>query len=133
MRYILGFFLFLTVACGASKAPTLDQQTKALYKQLWKDEKFFGYTTIYITLQVKHATDMHNKLVWGDIFYDAGYPQIEVLALEDFPPQESMANRKKHQLEVLRHELFHIKMDQLGVPASAQDDIIEALQPLLKK
>ncbi len=133
MKFLAALFLISFPFSGTSNPPSLGEQTQALYKQLWNDEKMFGFQNIYIVMNVKHPQDMHEKNVWGDVHFDKGYPEIDIMALEDYPAQMPMKERKVQQRQVLRHELLHIKMEQLGVPGEAQDTLIEALQPYMKE
>lgn len=126
------FFISFPLSC-TNKVPSLKEQTQSLYKQLYSDEKLLGLTDVYVVLEVKHPTSMHDKNVWGDVHFETGIPQVEVLALEDFPEQVPWKERKVQQIATVRHELLHIFLYQLGVPGDAQDEIIYKFQPLLKE
>lgn len=126
IKKFLSTILLMTTLCLGDSLVT--QQHRA-ERTMWFEQKQFGLDKIYMTIHVRSAKAMHEKNCWGSMHLTPDGPDIEVMAMEDYTAGMSRAERRRHQKEVVAHEILHVLMIRTGVPNSAQDSIIEAVRP----
>lgn len=130
---LIMLLLFVCSRPPNAPAPTLAQQTSHLEDVLWYNQQLFHLEAAYISISAKHGKDMASHTAWGDVHADAsGSPEIEILALEDYPPAIPFAQRQVLQNEVVMHEVLHVVLREIGVPDAAQDTIIKTLRPVMR-
>lgn len=127
MKYVLIAFLLT----GSMLGQTLAEQTAHCGKVLWFYQKQASLTNVFMEIKVLRREQVKEKNAWGSIEYTPGGPVIEIVALQDFPTQMSMRERKKMQEVIVRHEILHAVLKTVGVPDTAQDSLIDTLLPLV--
>jgi hypothetical protein len=139
MKYLLRLIVAMAVAVGLtliavhptpapSQAMALAIQTDALQPVLWDNLKQFNLTHFAIDEKVLSGKEMASCSCWG--YTDMEAPDgvhIRLLSVDDYPVTMPVAERAKFQREVLQHEVLHIVLTRLHVPAEAQDAIIEGM------
>jgi hypothetical protein len=149
LRTIAFLLIFLSLATGLAivatsvflhrpiivqSMPTLDQQTQHLEQVLWYNVQLFHLEGSSITISAMHDKDMRSHSAWGDCYPGPnGNPVIEILAVEDYPSSTPLAQRQVYQEGVVMHEVLHIVLHQIELPAEAQDAVIETLRPMMRQ
>lgn len=126
--------LLLASARGGD-LPSLEKQHATLEKTLWKLQKEYALTDVYIDLYVRKWDEMYGRGNWGTTWKDGltGLWRIEILAAESYPKQTPAKKITEHQQKTLQHEALHLVLIREGVPEQAQDGLIEAIQPHVRK
>ena len=127
--------VFISLSESTFFESTEDQSVRA-NQELWKIEKQFQLEQWVATVEVKRIWDLSRDCpdVWGCTeIQPEKPPQILLLDTRDYPQSMPQAKRIPWQNHILQHEVMHIKLTELGVPAGAQDGLIYELQPSMIK
>lgn len=141
---IVGAIVLLLASWGsytmytALRHESLQQQQERLTQEVWKLQDQFNLRTGSVRVEVRRGQDMLEDGkpcgCWGyGNYIENGDYSIAIEAMEDMPQAQPWAYRRQFQNEILQHEVMHIVLTALEVPAGFQDRLIKRLQPSLRE